>query len=158
MTDNEKRLLQLIGLKRERRRETHSDDENGVVFKVEDDTDSCKASLLQPQYFCAAEAETSHSQNSSSSSYAASSCSSPERKKRKIAESEGNMKELTDRFLAFEKERERMSHERELARIQQNDKIITVLDRFVNVFESLTPSIQRCLERYLNEGVEEIIF
>ncbi|XP_075976865.1 uncharacterized protein LOC142977061 [Anticarsia gemmatalis] len=153
LTELEKRLMKLLRDQNGVKIGCESDDDNNeITFKEEIEPDPIQRTLSPaPQYFCAVNGTTSHRRKSTASSYASDSSSSRTSSKRKKHLND-EIKDVTDRYFEFEREREKMAHEREMARIKQNDQLINIFGRMVNVLETLTPSIQRYLNRNDNEG------
>ncbi|XP_053608879.1 uncharacterized protein LOC128674403 [Plodia interpunctella] len=75
-----------------------------------------------------------------------------EKSRRSSMDSVDKLSELADKFYELERERERLAHEREMARIQQHREFLTVMSRLVTVVESLAPSIKMYMDRNLNGG------
>lgn len=153
LTDAEKRLQKLLREQSRHKRSSESDDDNEILFKEEIEADPCQRTLSPPQqFFCAVNGSASRRRKSTASSFESDSSSSnhPSEKRKKHFNDE--IKEVTDRYFAFEREREQMAHEREMARIKQNDQLIGIFGRMVNVLESLTPSLQKYLNRNDSEG------
>lgn len=115
--------------------------------------DPCTRTLSPPpRYFCAVNGTASRRRKSTASSFASDSSSSNQTSEKRKKPFNDEIKEVTDRYFEFEREREKLAHEREMARIKQNEQLIGIFGRMVNVLETLTPSIQKYLNRNNNEG------
>ncbi|CAB3221214.1 unnamed protein product [Arctia plantaginis] len=153
LTDVERRLLKLLREQSGLKRSSESDDDNEILFKEEMEPDPCTRTLSPPpQYFCAVNGTASRRRKSTASSFASDSSSSNHTSDKRKKPFNDEIKEVTDRYFEFEREREKLAHEREMARIKQNEQLIGIFGRMVNVLESLTPSVQKYLNRNNNEG------
>ena len=88
-----------------------------------------------------------HQQSSSTPSMTSETCNDeapPEKKKKWFLE---NDKDMAEKYLDFEREKEQFAHERKMAKVRQNDQLITIFGKVVNVLEQLTPSIQKILNQ-----------
>ncbi|XP_013192502.1 uncharacterized protein LOC106136483 [Amyelois transitella] len=108
------------------------------VFYVLPRTDQRRDSLL--------------SSASSSKSFAAERDSDNARARRSSTDSIEKLTEIADKFYELERERDRLAHEREMARIKQHSELLSVMSRMVNVVELLAPSLKRFMDRSVNEG------
>lgn len=143
ITKVEKRLMKLLS-EQEAKRTSESEEDSELLFKEEAELNECpRTQSPDVQVFCDVNGTASRRRKSISSLASDSSASQPSEKRKKSFNDD--VKDVTDRYFAFEREREKLAHEREMARIKQNEKIISILGRMVSVFETLSPSIQRFL-------------
>lgn len=158
LSDLEKRVLRLIGYQGVKKLSCLKDSaicKSGNFISMGNKVKREISTSSPPRFFGEVTPTSRRRQSSSSSSESSTSSSQPLKKKRRSSDTKSNdnnsMTELAEKFLQFERERDKMSHEREMARIKQNEQLITLFGRIANVLETIAPSIQRYLDRDGND-------
>lgn len=119
---------------------------------MESDSDPSRSSSSPlERYFASVDKpETVFRRKSSLSSRSSHLSERPAKKKRKSNDSSNGIKDITDRFFDYERKKDKMAHEQQRAQMSQNEKLLSIFSRMVNVLETLAPSIQKYLESNAN--------
>ncbi|XP_049875437.1 uncharacterized protein LOC126373341 isoform X1 [Pectinophora gossypiella] len=90
--------------------------------------------------------------SSSSMSTTSSARLNKKRKKHNNNNKDKDIMETLNKFIEYEREKEKLQHEREMRRIGQNEKVVLLLEKAVNALESLAPAVKAFMDQNQNHN------